>query len=171
MTVRFLLDIAMMAWMLEMCSSPHAVARPTKQICWDGCSIAASRPSDWRDPVDMDRDVLLGIWMGWFGWLAFPNLFTGRWFVVLASGSGIVALFFLLLFLFSGGFVVLLLHRFVVGRSVLRLFGKFGGEVFAQFVGDPHAHGPWMPGATLNVLNSASSNRMHDVRWRRWFCP
>ena len=40
---------------------------------------------DWRDPVDMDRDVLLGIWMGWFGWLAFPNLFTQ------AVGSSILA--------------------------------------------------------------------------------
>ena len=105
----------------------------------------------------MDRDVLLGIWMGWFGWLAFPNLFTQAvGSSVLAGGSGIsMALFFLLLFLFSGGFVVLLL-RIVSswGGPFSRLFGKFGGEVFAQFVGwilTPMAL--WMAvNATLNVL-------------------
>ena len=45
-------------------------------------------------------------------------------------------IFFLLLFTFSGGLVVLLL-RIVSswGGPFSRLFGKFGGEVFAQFVG------------------------------------
>ena len=82
-----------------------------------------------------------GIWMGWFGWLAFPNLFTQ------AVGSSVLrrqrhqhGLVLLALFLFSGGFVVLLLRIVSWGGPFSRLFGKFGGEVFAQFVVDP-THG------------------------------
>ena len=66
-----------------------------------------------------------------------------------------MAFFLLLLFTFSGGFVVLIL-RIVAscGGPFSRLFGKFGGEVFAQFVGwilTPMAL--WMAvNATLNVL-------------------
>ena len=47
-----------------------------------------------------------------------------------------MAAFFLLLLVFTGGFVVLML-RIVAswGGPFSRLFGKFGGEVFAQFVG------------------------------------
>ena len=111
---------------------------------------------DWRDPVDMDRDVLLGIWMGWFGWLAFPNLFTQAvGSSVLAGGSGIsMALFFLLLFLFSGGFVVLLL-RIVsswVARSPASSESSAAKSSPSSWV-DPHPMALWMAvNATLNVL-------------------
>ena len=46
------------------------------------------------------------------------------------------AVFIMLLFVLTGGFVVLML-RIVSswGGPFSRLFGKFGGEVFAQFVG------------------------------------
>ena len=47
-----------------------------------------------------------------------------------------MAVLFLILYLLIGGFVVLML-RIVSswGGPFSRLFGKFGGEVFAQFVG------------------------------------
>jgi small neutral amino acid transporter SnatA (MarC family) len=63
---------------------------------------------------------------------------------------------YLLFFTLSGGFVVLLL-RIVSswGGPFSRLFGKFGGDVFAQFVGwilTPMAL--WMAvNATINVLD------------------
>ena len=140
MTIRFLLDIAMMVWMLEMCFFTARRGAPYEADLL-GRLLHRSFPKafrDWRDPVDMDRDVLLGIWMGWFGWLAFPNLFTQSvGSSILAGGSGIgMAIFFLFLFTLSGGLVVLLL-RIVSswGGPFSRLFGKFGGEVFAQFVG------------------------------------
>lgn len=159
MTVRFLLDIVMMVWMLEMCFFTTRRGAPYEADLL-GRLMHRSFPKafrDWRDPVDMDRDVLLGIWMGWFGWLAFPHLYPQAVASsALAGGSGIgMALFFLLLFTFSAGFVVLLL-RIVSswGGPFSRLFGKFGGEVFAQFVGwilTPMAL--WMAiNATLNVL-------------------
>ena len=159
MTARFLLDIVMMVWMLEMCFFTARRGAPY-EADFLGRLMHRSFPKafrEWRDPVDMDRDVLLGIWMGWFGWLAFPHLYPQAVASsALAGGSGIgMAVFFLLLFTFSAGFVVLLL-RIVSswGGPFSRLFGKFGGEVFAQFVGwilTPMAL--WMAvNATLNVL-------------------
>ena len=159
MTVRFLLDIVMMVWMLEMCFFTARRGAPYEADLL-GRLLHRSFPKafrDWRDPIDMDRDVLLGIWMGWFGWLAFPHLYPQAVASsALAGGSGLgMAVFFLFLFTFSAGFVVLLL-RIVSswGGPFSRLFGKFGGEVFAQFVGwilTPIAL--WMAvNATLNVL-------------------
>lgn len=159
MSIRFLLDIAMMIWMLEMCfftakrGSPYEADLLGKAMH----RIFPKAFQNWRDPVDMNRDVLLGVWLGWFGWLTFPNLFTQSVAsTALAGGSGLaMAFFLLLLFTFSGGFVVLIL-RIVAswGGPFSRLFGKFGGEVFAQFVGwilTPMAL--WMAvNATLNVL-------------------
>lgn len=159
MSIRFLLDIAMMIWMLEMCfftakrGSPYEADLLGKAMH----RIFPKAFQNWRDPIDMNRDVLLGVWLGWFGWLTFPNLFTQSVAsTALAGGSGLaMAFFFLLLFTFSGGFVVLIL-RIVAswGGPFSRLFGKFGGEVFAQFVGwilTPMAL--WMAvNATLNVL-------------------
>ena len=160
MSVRFLLDIAMMVWMLEMCFVTARRGAPYEADVL-GRLLHRSFPKafrDWRETVDMDRDVLLGIWMGWFGWLAFPHLFpqaVGS--SVLAGGSGIaMAAAYLLFFTLSGGFVVLLL-RIVSswGGPFSRLFGKFGGDVFAQFVGwilTPMAL--WMAvNATINVLD------------------
>ena len=159
MTVRFLLDIVMMVWMLEMCFFTARRGAPYEADLL-GRLLHRSFPKafrDWRDPIDMDRDVLLGIWMGWFGWLAFPHLYPQAVASsALAGGSGLgMAVFFLFLFTFSAGFVVLLL-RIVSswGGPFSRLFGKFGGEVFAQFVGwilTPIAL--WMAvNATLNML-------------------
>ena len=159
MTVRFAFDVVMMLWMIEMCFFTAKRGAPYEADLL-GKLIHGRFPrafQAWRDPIDMNRDVLLGVWLGWFGWLAFPNLFTQAVAsTALAGGSGIgMALFFLLLFTFSGGLVVLLL-RIVAswGGPFSRLFGKFGGEVFAQFVGwilTPIAL--WMAvNTTINVL-------------------
>jgi hypothetical protein len=82
--------------------------------------------------------VLLGVWLGWFGWLSFPSLFPqGIGATALLGISGaFTAVLLLILFVLIGGFVVLML-RIVSswGGPFSRLFGKFGGEVFAQFVG------------------------------------
>lgn len=159
MTVRFAFDVVMMLWMIEMCFFTAKRGAPYEADLL-GKLIHGRFPKAfqaWRDPIDMNRDVLLGVWLGWFGWLAFPNLFTQAVAsTALAGGSGIgMALFFLLLFTLSGGLVVLLL-RIVAswGGPFSRLFGKFGGEVFAQFVGwilTPIAL--WMAvNTTINVL-------------------
>ena len=159
MSVRFILDIVMMVWMLEMCLVTAKRGAPYEAEVL-GKLIHGRFPKgfqDWRDPVDMNRDVLLGVWLGWFGWLAFPHLYPQAVAsTALVGGMGWVwAVFFLFLLTFTGGFVVLLL-RIVAswGGPFSRLFGKFGGEVFAQFVGwvlTPIAL--WMAvNVTINVL-------------------
>jgi len=140
MTARFVLDLAMMAWLLEMCFFTARRGAPYEADAL-GSLLHRLFPQafqSWRDPVDMKRDALLGVWLGWFGWLTFPHLFpqtVGA--TALAGGSGwAMAVVMLLLVTLSAGFVVLLL-RIVAswGGPFSRLFGKFGGEVFAQFVG------------------------------------
>lgn len=139
-TARFILDIAMMAWMLEMCFFTAKRGAPFEADLLGRLmhSVFPKAFREWRDPVDMDRDVLLGVWLGWFGWLSFPALFPqGIGATALLGGTSMLTAFFLLLlYVLIGGFVVLLL-RIVSswGGPFSRLFGKFGGEVFAQFVG------------------------------------
>jgi len=140
MTVRFVLDLLMMVWMLEMCFVTAKRGTPYEADLL-GKVVHGLFPKGfqaWRDPIDMNRDVLLGVWLGWFGWLAFPHLFPQTIAATaLAGGSGIgMAVLSFLLLVLSSGFVVLIL-RIVAswGGPFSRLFGKFGGEVFAQFVG------------------------------------
>ena len=139
-TARFVLDLAMMAWLLEMCFFTARRGAPYEADALGGLlhRLFPKAFQSWRDPVDMKRDALLGVWLGWFGWLTFPHLFpqtVGA--TALAGGTGwAMAVMLLLLVTLSAGFVVLLL-RIVAswGGPFSRLFGKFGGEVFAQFVG------------------------------------
>ena len=140
MTARFILDIIMMIWMIEMCfftakrGAPYEAEALGKLIH----SLFPKAFQNWRDPIDMDRDVLLGVWLGWFGWLSFPSLFTQGIGATALTGTGgiFMAFMLLLLFVLTGGFVVLLLRIISSwGGPFSRLFGKFGGEVFAQFVG------------------------------------
>ena len=43
---------------------------------------------DWRPLEDMERDLLIGIWFGWFGLLAFPALFPQAIGAAVLSGIG-----------------------------------------------------------------------------------
>ena len=140
MTARFVLDLVMMAWLLEMCFFTARRGAPYEAE-WLGAVVHRLFPEgfrNWRNVVDMKRDTLLGVWLGWFGWLTFPHLYPQTVAATaLAGGSGVaMALFLLFLLTVSAGVVVLLL-RIVAswGGPFSRLFGKFGGDVFAQFVG------------------------------------
>ena len=136
----FWVDIAMLFWMVSMCSVTARKGAPYEAHIV-GKLLHRSFPKafrDWRDVEDMQRDVLLGVWLGWFGWLAFPALFPQG--VAASMLSGILGigfgLFYLVwLALFAG--IVVLFIRFIAswGGSVSRLFGEFGAEVFAQFIG------------------------------------
>ena len=96
---RFLLDIVMMVWMLGDASSRRRGA-PYEADFGRLMYLFPQAFREWRDPVDMDRDVLLGIWMGWFdGWPSSPYPQAGLG----SCGSGIgMAVFFLLLFTLGG---------------------------------------------------------------------
>ena len=136
----FYLDIIMMMWFVEMTfftaknGKPFEVTIIAKMIH----GLYPKYFQDWRPLEDMERDLLIGIWFGWFGLLAFPALFPQAIGAAFLSGIGGIfrALISLLIILALGGLAVLSLRLIAaVGGPISRLFGRFGAESFTQFVG------------------------------------
>ena len=138
--INFYLNILMFIWMFEMSffaaknGSPYEVKIIAKQIH----RLMPDSFSNWRELEDMERDVLIGAWLGWFGWLSFPSLIQqGVGASLLSGGFGIAyGIGFLLGIVLVGGLTGLCLRWIAaIGGPFSRLFGKFGSEVFAEFIG------------------------------------
>jgi hypothetical protein len=136
----FYLDIVMMLWFVEMAfftaknGKPFEAAVLAKLIH----GLYPKHFQNWRPLEDMERDLLIGIWFGWFGLLAFPALFPQAVGAAFLSGFGgiIRSMISLVLILVLGGLAVLSLRLIAaVGGPISRLFGRFGAESFTQFVG------------------------------------
>ncbi len=136
----FWLDMAMILWMVEM-SIVTARRGTPYEAEFVGKIMHKFFPEafrDWRGVEDMQRDVLIGIWLGWFGWLAFPSLFPQG--VGATMLSGIFGIFFgifgLLLMILLGGAVVLLLRSITsLGGNISLMFGDLGEDFFARYSG------------------------------------
>jgi hypothetical protein len=136
----FFVDTLLLLWMVEMCVVTARKGAPF-EAQFVGKLLHRASPKafrDWREMEDLQRDVLLGVWLGWFGWLSFPALFpqgVGATILSGVFGIGFGAFYVLWLALFAG--IVVLFIRFIAswGGSVSRLFGEYGAEVFAQFIG------------------------------------
>ena len=133
-------QILMMVWFLEMALVTARKGTPY-EADFVGRILHSFFPQvfqNWRDVVDMQRDVLLGLWAGWMAWFVNPMWFQqGVGSTALLGGTSIaMALFLFVVYLLFAGIAILCL-RFVAswGGPFSRLFGKFGSEVFAQFVG------------------------------------
>ena len=107
----------MLLWMVEMCIVTARNGAPYEaQIA--GKALHKMFPKafrDWRELEDMQRDVLLGVWLGWVGWLSFPALYpqgvaSSMLSGPLGIGFGLFYMFWLTLF---AGAVVLII-RFIV---------------------------------------------------------
>ena len=93
---------------------------------------------EWRPKEDMQRDVFLGVFIGWFSWLADPALMAqGVGATALDGGMSILfAVLILLGHVLVSGLTVLILRIIASwGGPISNLFGKFGAESFAQFMG------------------------------------
>ena len=136
----FYLDIIMMFWFVEMAFFTAKNGKPYEAEIL-GNIIHKLYPKsfqEWRPLEDMERDILIGIWFGWFGILAFPALFPQAVGAAFLSGIiGIVkSIITLILILILGGLAVLSLRLIAaIGGPISRLFGRFGAESFTQFVG------------------------------------
>ena len=136
----FYLDIIMMLWFVEMAFFTAKNGKPL-EAAFIAKLIHGLYPKnfqDWRPLEDMERDLLIGIWFGWFGLLAFPALFPQAVGAAFLSGFGgiIRSIISLVLILVLGGLAVLSLRLIAaVGGPISRLFGRFGAESFTQFVG------------------------------------
>ena len=136
----FWVEIGMVVWLLEI-SVVTALRGTPYEADFLGAFIHKLFPKkfrDWRGLEDMQRDSLIGIWIGWFGWLAFPALFSqGVGAAMLSGASGIFfGILGVIMIVLLGGAVTLLL-RFIasLGGSISRLFGELGSESFAQYSG------------------------------------
>ena len=93
---------------------------------------------NWRDVEDVERDLLIGFWMGWFIWLAFPATLTqGVTATTLTGGLGYaLGPLLLILHVLTAG-VLTLLIRFIAswGGPISRAFGSFGSQPFSQALG------------------------------------
>jgi hypothetical protein len=92
----------------------------------------------WRPKEDMQRDVFLGIFIGWLSWLLDPGLIAqGVGAAILNGGMGIL-LGILLLFanVLVAGLTILVL-RFIAswGGPFSNIFGRVGADTFARFMG------------------------------------
>ncbi len=134
------LDLLIFLWFLEMALVTAVRGEPFEssilgRFLHRGCPEVFRT---WRDVEDLSRDLLLGIWVGWFAWFVEPAIFaqgvgaallSGPLGIALGLGNG-------LLFALSGGLVVLLLRLVAaLGGSLSRLFGRYGAESFARFTG------------------------------------
>ena len=136
----FYMDILMMVWFVEMAFFTAKNGKPYEATLLAGLihRLYPKHFQDWRPLEDMERDVLLGIWFGWFGILAFPALFPQAIGAAMLSGfAGILrSVLSLIIILLMGGLAILSLRIIAaIGGPISRLFGRFGAESFTQFVG------------------------------------
>jgi hypothetical protein len=93
---------------------------------------------DWREIEDVERDLLIGFWMGWFILLAYPALLPqGVAAVTMVGGFNYVfGPFMLLVHILAAGILTLII-RFVAswGGPISRAFGSFGSGPFSEALG------------------------------------
>lgn len=136
----FWVDLAMVLWMVEMSVVTARRGTPYEAEIV-GRIIHKLFPENfrnWRGVEDMQQDTMIGVWLGWFGWLAFPALFPQGVGATLLSGvSGIIfGIIGLAMILVLGGAVVLLLRLVAsLGGSFSGFFGDLGSEYFARYIG------------------------------------
>ena len=136
----FWVDLAMVIWMVEMSVVTARRGTPYEAEIV-GRIIHKLFPENfrnWRGVEDMQQDTMIGVWLGWFGWLAFPALFPQGVGATLLSGvSGIIfGVIGLAMILVLGGAVVLLLRLVAsLGGSFSGFFGDLGSEYFARYIG------------------------------------
>ena len=134
------LDLLSYAWFIEMAVVTAIRGSPFESDLL-GRFIHGLTPGvfqRWRAVEDLSRDVMLGVWVGWFAWFAEPAMFAQGVGAAMVSGVGGVFIGLLngVLFAFVAGLVVLLLRIVAgLGGPLSRLFGLYGAESFARFSG------------------------------------
>ena len=138
--MRTWLDLALLTWFFTAAIRASMVGTP-KEIEFVANKLYGfySEPfRNWRDVEDVERDLLIGFWMGWFIWLAFPATLTqGVTATTMTGGVGYaLGPLLLILHVLSAG-VLTLLIRFIAswGGPISRAFGSFGSQPFSQALG------------------------------------
>ena len=138
--MRTWLDLVLLTWFFTAAVRASMVGTP-KEIEFIANKLYGMYSEsfrNWRDVEDVERDLLIGFWMGWFIWLAFPATLTqGVTATTLTGGLGYaLGPLLLILHVLTAG-VLTLLIRFIAswGGPISRAFGSFGSQPFSQALG------------------------------------
>ena len=138
--MRTWLDLALLAWFFTAAVRASMVGTP-KEIEFVANKLYGFYSEsfrNWREVEDVERDLLIGFWMGWFIWLAFPATLTqGVTATTMTGGMGYaLGPLLLVLHVLTAG-VLTLLIRFIAswGGPISRAFGSFGSQPFSQALG------------------------------------
>ncbi|MGY8670325.1 MAG: hypothetical protein ACKVJ7_04665 [Candidatus Poseidoniales archaeon] len=140
MDFRQWLEMALYSWFLTAAirSARGGTPYEVRKVAGLLHSLYPENFQNWRAKDDVERDLLLGFYLGWFTFFAFPaGLSQGVGAVVLTGGFGwIKGPFLLLMHMLMFGLVILII-RFVAswGGPVSRMFGRSGADIFARALG------------------------------------
>ena len=138
--VRTWLDLALLTWFFSAAIRAAMVGTPREIefLANKLHGIYSKGFREWRDVEDVERDLLIGFWMGWFIWLAFPaTLPQGVAATTMTGGIGYLFGPLLLFVHVLAAGVLTLLIRFIAswGGPISRAFGSFGSQPFSQALG------------------------------------
>ena len=130
----------MLVWFVFMCTMTLRRGAPLESDFLGSFIHGRTTESfqSWRPKEDMQRDVFLGIFIGWLSWLVDPALLAqGVGAALLNGGMGILfAVVLLLVNILIAGLTILVL-RFIAawGGPFSNIFGRVGSDTFARFMG------------------------------------
>jgi hypothetical protein len=93
---------------------------------------------DWREHQDVERDLLIGFWMGWFVFMAHPALLAqGVAAMTLTGGMNwLMGPLNLILICLIVGLLTLIIRIIATwGGPISRAFGSFGSQPFSEALG------------------------------------
>ena len=139
-SISYIVTVLMFVWFVFMCAMTLQRGSPFESD-FLGSFIHKLTPTsfqEWRPREDMQRDVFLGVFIGWLSWLAEPSLVAqGVGAAALNGGMGILFAVLLLLgnVLIAG--ISILVLRFIAswGGPFSNIFGRIGADTFARFMG------------------------------------
>lgn len=138
--LRLWFDLGLIVWFIS--AAVRAAIRGTP---WEVRFIASKLSAlysenfnSWREEDDVQRDLLIGFWMGWFIWLAYP--------AILAQGVGALTLtggfnwlfgpFMLIIHCLTAGLLTLIIRLIATwGGPISTTFGSFGARPFSEALG------------------------------------
>jgi len=133
-------DIALMVWFVSAAiraairGTPWEVRFLSKRVH----NLFSKEFRKWKEIEDVERDLLIGFWMGWFIWLAFPALLSqGVTAVILTGGWGyLFGPLILIAHILAAGILTLIIRLVASwGGPLSRAFGSFGSGPFSQALG------------------------------------
>ena len=139
-TLSHILSVIMFLWFVFMCTMTLRRGAPI-EADYLGSLIHGRTPASfqaWRPKEDMQRDVFLGMFIGWLSWMADPGLIAQG--VGAAALNGVMGILYAVVLLLTNvliaGLAILVLRLMASwGGPFSNIFGRVGSDTFARFMG------------------------------------